>query len=440
VLVLGIAATVTVVLWPDYPALKFHPLGTARHVKPAVPLGSSFSAVAVRGGRAYFVSTDDSPQGNETLGVVAADTATGKPVWTNTSVAGADDWNQLVVTPDAVVVFAARDYETGTRLMVVLDPKTGRRLWTKAIGGDDNVMFTGSVAVQVDVPGKRLVGLAIGDGRQIWTHANPVDHYQLSTAALIKSTTVADDSGPAGTDGTALTAPLDDDTRIVQIGADKSATVIDAQTGKVQRRLTNVADPDDDVVVHNGRLIVAEAGDARQVVEFDLVKAGQPKVLYNPPDAQTRVAHLSECGADRVCFVTTSDFADATAKVVAVDVAEGKVLWSHRQTGIKELVPVGESVLAVQDSPAQVTLFDPNGHVTWTMAGEVARLDAGNLLLFTKALSTGLDDLSLAGQHLGDKTVQLGPLLQVTPSTCAWDTEVIACAGDKDFQIREFAG
>jgi hypothetical protein len=107
---------------------------------------------------------------------------------------------------------------------------------------------------------------------------------------------------------------------------------------------------------------------------------------------------------------------------------------------IKELVPVGESVLAVQDSPAQVTLFDPNGHVTWTMAGEVARLDAGNLLLFTKALSTGLDDLSLAGQHLGDKTVQLGPLLQVTPSTCAWDTEVIACAGDKDFQIREFAG
>lgn len=444
VVVLGVAATLIVVFWPGHPALKFHPLGTALHVTPAVPLGSSFSAVAVRDGRAYFASTDDSPQGNQALGVVAADTATGKALWSEPSVAGADQWEQLVATPEAVVAFSARDYSTSTRLMVVLDARTGQRLWTKTLDGDDTVMFTGQVAVQVDVPGKRLVGLGIRDGRQIWTHANPVDQYQLATAALIKSTTVADDSGPAATDGTAFAAPLDDndndDNRIVQIGADNSATVIDGRTGSVLRRLTNVADPGDDVIAHNGRLIVAEASDGRQVVEFDLDKTGQPKVLYNPPDDQTRTTHLAECGDDRVCFVTTGGSGDATAKIVAVDAAKGGVLWSRQQTGVQELVPVGDSVLAVQDSPAQVTLLDPKGHVTWTMAGAAARLDAGNVLLFAKALSTGLDDPSLAGLHLGDKAVQLGPMSGVKPSTCAWDTEVIACAGEKDFQIREFAG
>jgi hypothetical protein len=295
--------------------------------------------------------------------------------------------------------------------------------------------------VQVDALGKRLVGLRIQDGRPLWAHANPVDQYGLTSSAVVQSTTVADDSGPAAIDGTALAAPLDDDTRIVQIGADRSATVIDAQTGKVQRKLTNVADPDDEVIAYNGRLIVAQSGDARQVVEYDLAKAGQPKVLYNPPDDQTRLAHLAECGPNRACFVTTSNSADATAQIVAVDAKKsGGVLWHHPQTGVQELVPVGDSVLAVQDSPAQVTLFDADGHPSWTKPGEVARLDAGNLLLFTKALSTGLDDPSLSGQHLGGNVVQFGPMADVRPATCGWDTKVIACAGEKDFRIAQFAG
>jgi hypothetical protein len=115
------------------------------------------------------------------------------------------------------------------------------------------------------------------------------------------------------------------------------------------------------------------------------------------------------------------------------------VQWHRKQTGVQRLVPVGDEVLAVQDSPAQVTLLDAKGKPTWTRAGAAARLDGGNLLLFSKALSTGIDDPSLAGEHLGDKEVQLGPLDDARPATCAWDTKVIACAGEKDFQIYDLA-
>src|SRR4030095_9530118 len=100
----------------------------------------------------------------------------------------------------------------------------------------------------------------------------------------------------------------------------------------------------------------------------------------------------------------------ATSQVVSVDVANGSH-WTRAIPNADNLVPVGESVLvAPYSSPAKVTLLDPKGKVSWSRDGEAARLDAGNVLLFSKALSTSPDDPSLAGQHLGDSVVPLGAL------------------------------
>jgi len=442
VVVLGVATTLAVIFWPKYPALDFHPLSGAMSVNPAGPMGSSFAAAAVRGDRAYFASAEDSTDGKQRLGVVAADTGSGKQVWAKAAVAVADRWEQFVVTPDAVVAFSARDSTTDTRQMVLLDPKNGDLLWTKAIGADDNIMFSGDVAVQVDLVNNQLVGLEVRNkGERRWAHPTPASSSGIRTVAVIRSTTVEDDAGPAATDGTAFTAPLDDDTRIVQIGADRSAQVIDAATGKVLTTINGVADPDDEVVAHNGRLIVAESDTVRRIVEYDLARSGLPKVLYTAPSEAARFKNLTACGPDRVCFVTTTDYDEKTAQIMAVDAAKGGMVWHSALAGVQSLVPVGDSVLARQDSPvAQVSLFDGAGKLAWTRSGEVARLDAGNVLLFSKDLTSGLSDPSLSGRHLGDEEKQLGPLKDVQSSTCAWDTAVIACAAEKDFQIQKFAG
>ena len=442
VVVLGAATTLAVVFWPKYPALDFHPLGSAKSVNPAGPMGSSFAAVAVRGDRAYFASAEDSTDGKQRLGVVAADSGSGTQIWAKPAVAVADRWEQFVVTPDAVVAFSARDSTTDTRQMVLLDPKNGNLFWTKAIGADDNIMFSGDVAVQVDLVNNELVGLEVRNkGERRWALPTPASTSGIRTVAVIRSTTVEDDAGPAATDGTAFTAPLDDDTRIVQIGADRSAQVIDAATGKVLTTINGVADPDDEVVAHNGRLIVAESDTVRRIVEYDLAKSGLPKVLYTAPSEAVRFKHLTACGPDRVCFVTTTDYDEKTAQIMAVDAVKGGTLWHSALAGVQTLVPVGDSVLARQDSPvAQVSLLDGAGKLAWTRTGEVARLDAGNVLLFSKDLTSGLSDPSLSGRHLGDEEEQLGPLKDVRTSTCSWDTAVIACAAEKDFQIQKFAG
>jgi hypothetical protein len=437
VIVVGVATTLVVALWPEYPALDFHTLASPERVAPAVPLGSSFSAAAVRGDRAYFASVTD----DGVLGVVAADTG-GKQLWANRAVGTAERWEQFLATPDAVVAFSARNSTTDDRQMVLLDPDNGHELWHRTLGGDDNVMFSGDVAVQVDAKESRLLGLEVrGKGKVRWESKNPATQYGLKTAALIKSTTVADDSGPASAEGTAFAAPLDDDTRIVRIGADRSAQVIDATSGDLLKARQAVADPDDDVIAHNGRLIVVESDRVRRIVEYDLTKLDLPKVLYTAPSDNTRFEHLTECGADRVCFVETTGYGDKAAQVTAVDVAKGGRVWGRTLAGVASLVPVGDELLAAQDSsPVQVSLLDAGGKVTWTRPGEAARLDGGNLLLFSKALSTSTDDPSLAGEHLGDDLVQLGPMSDVRSSTCAWDTKVIACAADQDFQIQKFAG
>jgi hypothetical protein len=76
----------------------------------------------------------------------------------------------------------------------------------------------------------------------------------------------------------------------------------------------------------------------------------------------------------------------------------------------------------------------------WTYNGVAARLDGGNMLLFSSPLSTFVDDPSLSGRHLGDGEKPLGPLRDVRPASCSWTTSTIACVADKDFRLQRFTG
>jgi len=436
VVVLGAAATVVKLLWPGYPALDYRPLADLHRIKPAVPVTSTFNASALRNGRAYFASVDETNR----LGVVAAAADTGETVWSSTAAGVAKRWEFFFTLPDAVVAITDTDSDLGTRRMVLLGLGDGKKLWERTIDGNDNLLFAGDKIVLVDRKEGRLVGLGVrAKGKGLWESPNPKNEYGQTSTQVVAVTTEDDFAGPATTGGVPFAEPLDDDQRLVQIGADESAQVIDADTGDVVAGpRQSVADTDDKIIAHNGRLIVAESADARRLFAYDLKKL-EPKVLYTPP-ANTQLDHLTPCGADRICLVETTGYAAKTAQVVAINAADGGVVWRRAVADVDDIVPVGQAVLATQNtSPVQVSLLDADGRVSWTRGGVAARLDGGNTLRFSKGLSASADDPALVGEHLGDDPVQLGPLVGIRSSTCAWDTTHLACVADEDFVVQRFA-
>ncbi|RSM46544.1 hypothetical protein DMB66_49485 [Actinoplanes sp. ATCC 53533] len=322
---------------------------------------------------------------------------------------------------------------------MLLDPGDGKKLWERTMDANDSVLFAGDKVVLVDRREGRLVGLDVRTGKGRWDEKNPKTESGQTTTHVVAVTTEEDFAGPATIGGDAFAEPFDDDQRIVQIGADESARVIDADTGKVVAGpRQSVADTNDKIIAHNGRLIVAESADARRLFAYDLDKL-EPRVLYTPA-ANTQLDHLTPCGADRICLVETTGYAAKSAQVVAIDAAKGGVVWRRAVADVDDLVPVGQAVLASQNtSPVQVSLLDAKGRVSWTRAGVAGRLDGGNTLQFSKALSGSASDPALAGEHLGDDAVQLGPLAGIRSAACAWDTTHLACVADEDFVIQRFA-
>jgi hypothetical protein len=199
-----------------------------------------------------------------------------------------------------------------------------------------------------------------------------------------------------------------------------------------------VADPDDEMVVHNGRLIVLQPDDQR-IVSYDLDQLGEPRVLYTAQGQNMRMKDVTPCGDDRICFAEETSYDGKTDQVVALDVAGGTSPWRFALAGVDTLVPVGEALIATSTS-GEATLLDDAGKRVWTRTGEAARLDGGNLLEFSKPLSHSPDNPALAGRHLGDEAVPLGYLRDIRSDTCSWNTSMLACVADKDFVIQEFAG
>jgi hypothetical protein len=238
-------------------------------------------------------------------------------------------------------------------------------------------------------------------------------------------------------------AAAGDDTRMLQVMSDRSARVIDRENGKVLvDPKPGVAAPETPVILHNGRVVVAEKGtNSQRILSYDLKDLSGPAVIgsINP---EVEVEVLAPCGDDHACWIEKASYDAETTQIAGADVSTGAAsIWHVKAPNAETLVPVGDNVLVGQNasSAPKVTLLDSAGKEQFTADGQGARLDGGNVLLFSKALSTSLDDPALAGQHVGDDPVQLGPLAGVHSASCSWNTEVIACVTDKDLRLQRFA-
>ncbi|WP_433371409.1 Hsp70 family protein [Actinoplanes sp. CA-142083] len=441
-----IAAAVTLTLaagsalawyfWAGNRAIDYQPLSEPTRIAALVPVSSDWSDAEILGDRAYFASSDSS---SGTVGVVAMRLGGTKPLWSNYAPGSAKGgWKSMVALPVGIALFSETNSEDSTRRLVVLGADGGSVLWDRTIGSQDVVLFAGGSAVVADRVGHKLIGLRLADGKQRWSLDDPKTTYPTDTNVLAL-TTPKDLNGPATVFGRPYQPDLADDPRIVQIAADKSARVIDAETGKVVASRQNVAEPNDEVVAHNGRLIVLQPDD-KQIVAYDLGKFGdaQPKVLYTVQTPNSQMKYVAPCGDDRVCFDEEVGYDGKTATIRALDVADGGQLWNYPLPNIESIVAVGESTL-VTTTNSEMTLLDPAGRKIWTHTGEAARLDAGNILEFSKPLSRSPGETALYGRHIGDDAVPLGSLTDMRADTCSWDKSTLACVAEKDFVLQTFA-
>jgi molecular chaperone HscA len=432
-ILLVVGGVVVWALWPGYRALNYQPLSLVRQVPAMAAVTSSFADAEVIGKRVYFASSD-SKSGQ--IGVVAIDADATKPAWSGREAGTADRWESMTALPDGVALLSASD-ATGNRRVAVLDAKTGRLRWQRVLDTNDDLYFVGDLAVLADATRHQLSGLRLDNGSTNWTLADLKTTSGTSTSIFV-ATTAADLDGPATVGGRPLDPDVAGDNTIVQVSSDRSARVIDARTGKVRAVAQGVADTNDEVVAHDGRLIVRQSEGIQRIVSYPLDKLGEPKSLYTPKSDNNHLTHLTPCG-DRICFVEDAGYDTKTDVVTAVDLDKGGQVWHHPLADVAGLVPVGSNLLVT--TSVTTTLLDGAGTEVWSNGGATARLDAGNLIEFAKPLSSIADDPSVAGQHLGDQPVQLGPLNDVQSDTCSWNTSVIACVGyDQDvFKILRFA-
>jgi hypothetical protein len=248
-------------------------------------------------------------------------------------------------------------------------------------------------------------------------------------------------SGPAAADGVALAPAVDDDYRLVQIGSDGKARVIDARTGKVLAERGNVGEPSDDYLAFGGRLFVVPRGGGYQIQAYDLSGLGEPRSIYRAADERRSLTDIQPCGPDRVCVLDSRASDGKTVEVAAVDAADGGQLWRQPAPDADLLVPVGDEVLVARTVGERGwVLRGGDGKRRAGRPGTAVRLDAGNVLSFTGSLTTSSTDISVAGVGAGSgAATELGPLVDARGQTCSWSSTVIACMADTDLVLWRFA-
>jgi hypothetical protein len=424
--VVAIVAAAAVFFWPDHPALDYHPLEKIEQISPIVPVTSAFTDTEMLGDRAYLAGVTEAG----TMHVVAADATDGRVFWESDAAGRATSWKSMYALPSAVVLISGTDSATNTSRVVVLDAiHDGKVLWEKQLSTYDDVYLTSKILVWADREADRLIGLRITDGREEWSEADP----DASTVHLV--TTPDDLFGPAGTSGRAFAPNTGDDQRFVQIDSDRTATVRDLNTGKALQKRPDVAGTSDKVVAHDGRLYVLEPGTTKRIFSYDLgsLETSQPVTLHTAQSTDD-IKALTPCGK-LLCFVLTKGYDRTTDVIMAVG---GEGFWEKAQPEVEALVPVGDDgLLAVGDKGTTLLV---KGREIWYRLGVSVRLDAGNVLSFSRELSSSLDDRQLYGVHVGENAVDLGVLENVRSESCSWNTSAIACATDKGYVIYSFAG
>jgi hypothetical protein len=431
-LVLVAATAVALYLRRGTQELAFRDVDQVARVRTGGDRPPYYTFTHVLGDTAYLAW-----QQEDRLEVIAVDTGSGEERWREFVPGRSEQWAGIRAFPHVVVVTSANVSSAEERPFFVLNPETGKEMWRRDVSGDDHFTVYRDVILFVDNKEDRLLGLDPSTGTVEWERDNPASQYGYTDATVAVAGTAEDLTGPADVFGFPY-GPARTDHRVVQIGSDEKARVIDVRTKKVLRERGNVGETSAQYLVFEGQLFVAGTAGGYQILAYDLDTMGEPRSLYRSADGSRRLERLVACGPERLCLLDAASTSDAQVSVI--DIVEARRLWWKDAPGADDVVPVGDRVLVSgRGSDEGWKLFDDDGNQVTEQEGKAVRLNAGNLLSFTGSYSTISADLSVGGiGPRSDEAVQLGPLKQARGETCSWNTEVIACMTENDFALWRF--
>ncbi|MEN3307090.1 MAG: hypothetical protein V7603_3292 [Micromonosporaceae bacterium] len=430
-------------LWPErYPEVNFtsnlaEPVSVSMDMASDASVSGAF--VALSGGHAFLGMAS-----GKSMTVQDWDIAGRKQHWIMTvdeSRASSVTWLWLQVVGDTVLI-AAQTYGTGaTWSLHGVRVANGDEPWNKPLSSDQKILVAGSSVVVTDPKSHTVAGMDPHTGNATWRQDYPKDQYGSQDAAVLGVTTDADLARPAGFDGDPDPGGAAD-TRLVVIGADRSAEVRDAATGNVKARQANVGDPDDLYLAYAGRLYVAGKDAGYRVVSYNLGDLKGQRLVYTSADPRQRARALRPCGG-RVCLLDQTSYDDKSTQVRAVDPDAGKALWSRPAANADTITPVGDRIL-VSGGSSQVfnVLYGPGGGTVLADDNPVwVRISAGSLLLFSDKSADSAGDVTVSGLGAqSKKKTVLGVLRGVRSSSCAWTDELLVCARDNDVGIWKLTG
>jgi hypothetical protein len=442
--VLAVAAFVVALSWPaagpPTTGLAFQPMEQVQRIDFAAPTDNTFSQVVDDRGYVAWQRGAD-------LQLVAVDLASNRRLW-DASIAGAEGqyWGGLIAGPEAVVAYGYpvepedESEQPEPRPMVVLDAATGGEgyRWEREVYPYDELWLVDQTLVLVDRFQSALRGLRLDTGAPSWVvrFPGPVG----AEVAVVPVFGTDQPAGPSTWYGAPMAPGVE---RLVMVGEDRSARLIDARDGQVVGAVgTNVADPGDALVAAGGRLLIASGSEGYQVYARDLADlTAQPELLYTTPDPRRAlVAPPTPCGEQLLCLLDddSTDGSASQLRVVGTDRSGDPQRWSHDVPGAEWLVPVGEWLLVGGHEFGLVGFDRDGGQVLRQPEGAAARLNADNLLLFASVPTGGPQELSVAGVPVGADRVELGQVSRVYGERCSWSETHLVCPGEQGAGVWRF--
>lgn len=427
--VLGVTSFLVVFLWPGG-SLEFQPLEPVRTIAVAddetdprlIDLdGDRVVIAAERGGEIVVFGTAVSGDGD---------------AWTR-PVPNLRSAFTMVLHDDVVAVFGDNGSdadEAQPYLAVVLDAGDGAPLWQRQYGYDASWLHFDRHLTLVDDDGTGLAGVGLRSGEELWRVPFPE-----GGAAVHPVITEADLTGKSSATGQ-YDLPRAGD-RVVVVGADGSAQVVDAGSGEpVGGAGANVAGVGDYTYAYEDEFFVL-SGDEGRLYRFDLDNlSAQPRIVYSLTDPDAQVNYLVPCGTDRICLREETSESSA---VLWVDTVEGGLAGRVpiTETSADELLPVGDRlVVSTEDNTTVVFERDGAGELG-RFPGAPVRVDGANILI-AAADGFGYESMALTGFPVGDdepRRTELGQAPDVWAAGCAWDDQLLVCPTSGGAGIWQFA-
>jgi molecular chaperone HscA len=350
------------------------------------------------------------------------------------------DWRALLARPDVLLVYSY-EYSSSTppNHLYALDPRSGKALWNKQLDSNDTVSSVGPRLVWQNGAKHRLVGLDPVSGDEKWSREDLKSDSGYLTTRLRGVYGHADNDAAATLDKDAPLALTG--THLVQVASDGSGRMVDVVNGKTVGG-TGIAEYADSFVGSGDNIYVVTDDAGYRVSSFSLADPGSAKDVKRPfvAPGTAQPKKVVPCGVG-VCVLDQADSDPTTSTVRMIDTTGQR--WSAFVSGATDLTRIGDGVLVTAKDAVHLFTGDGTEIPLGTAgAGSTAvRVNGATALLLKGDVTSYPATVAVAGVGLRSRTVKpLGTLDGVRGESCSWNTELIVCPQQSQFQIWKYAG